>query len=146
MCEERRAARPLETNGRRLVPDNVVGTETANQHDHVDRINRAIHAATEDRANIVSRAEPQRHFDAYLVPVAGDIVYMLTGAPIGGKEIEAPTADTRAPRLRHGQSLPFQTCRNPTQARGCNSTTSTLSSVVTPPTLSRTCTGTVKRD
>jgi hypothetical protein len=49
---ERFAPRFFELDGRGLVPHYVVLPETADQHDHVDGIDRGIHTAAKDGADV----------------------------------------------------------------------------------------------
>ena len=72
---------------------NICRTEDLDEHQHVDGIHGAVHAAPVDRADVVSRSPVKRQFDPHLAPVSRDIGYPSAGAAIGRDEVESPARD-----------------------------------------------------
>src|SRR5258708_29218356 len=95
------AAGFAEAYGGGLVPDDVARSEDLDEHDHVDGVEGAIEAAAEDRADVVARAPRQRHVDADLAEVGGDVVDPRAHAAVGREEVQLPAQPAGGGRFRH---------------------------------------------
>src|SRR4029077_18252392 len=84
-----------------FVPDDVFVSQEADQHDHEDRVDGAVHAAAEDGADDVAGAPGEGKADAHLAEVAGDVGDARARAAIGREEVELPAEEAGARRLWH---------------------------------------------
>src|SRR4029077_19658116 len=100
---QRRPTRLPKSNEGRLVPDDVAGTKQLDQHHHVDRIHRPVETSAKYRADVISRPPGQWHANSDFVPVGGDVRDPASRAAVGGKQVEPPTHQTRAPSLGDGR-------------------------------------------
>jgi hypothetical protein len=102
---KRGAAGALETDRGGLVPDVVVRAEVLDEHHHVDGIDRPIHAAAEDRPDVVARAQRERNLQADLAPVVGDVREPPSGTEIGGEQVDDAAGEPGAEGFTHSARL-----------------------------------------
>jgi len=91
--EEGGPPRLLEIDARRPVPDDVVGPQVLDQHEHIDRVHCRVHAAAEDGAHDIPGLPGQREPDNDLAEIMGDVRDARAGRAIGGEEVEAPAQE-----------------------------------------------------
>src|SRR6266566_360258 len=86
------AARLLELDCGRLIPNNVFRSQPVNQHQHVNGIDRGIHAATKDRPDIIARAPGKRQFQSHLAPILRDVLQAPARSAITAENVKRPAA------------------------------------------------------
>jgi len=95
----------LEASGRRLIPNDVRRPQPLDQHHHVDGLHRRVHAAAEERTDIVPGFPIQRQLDADFMKVGGNIGDAGAGTPIGGEPVKAPAYEEGFERFARGVAL-----------------------------------------
>lgn len=87
-CMKRFPAGFLKFDAGRFVPNYIIFPKPMNQHQHVERIDRAVDAASENGSDVVAGAPRERQIKPHLALIFGDELQPPAGPAIAGKEIK----------------------------------------------------------
>lgn len=77
----------LEPDSRRLVPYLIAGPQVLDQHQHIHRVDGAVHASAENGPYIVPCAPVERDIKTHLTKVFGDVLETDPRSPIARPQV-----------------------------------------------------------